>query len=76
MKTVREVKKRWSAPTPKFWKDVQKIGIFVGGLGLVFIAPPFGMAALGGYFIATGSVIGVLSQLTVENSDNLENKEK
>jgi len=72
MKTVSEVKKRWSAPTPKFWQKIQKIGIFVGALGLVFVAPPFGMATLGGYFIATGSVIGVLSQLTVENSDNLE----
>ena len=72
MKTAREVKKRWSAPTPKFWKSVQKIGIFVGGLGLIMVAPPIGLAAAGSYLITAGSVIGVLSQLTVENSDNLE----
>jgi hypothetical protein len=72
MKTAREVKKRWLAPTPKFWKSVQRIGIFVGGLGLIMVAPPIGLATAGGYLIATGSVIGALSQLTVENSDNLE----
>jgi hypothetical protein len=72
MKTASEVKKRWSSPTPKFWKSVQKIGIFVGGLGLIMVAPPIGLAAAGTYLITAGSVIGVLSQLTVENSDNLE----
>ena len=63
MKTAREVKKRWLSPTPKFWKSVQRIGIFVGGLGLVVAAPPVGLA-----------VLGILSQLTVENSTNLENQ--
>jgi hypothetical protein len=72
MKTTRELKKRWSAPTPKFWKKVQKIGIFVGGLGVILVAPPIGLAAAGGYLITAGSIIGALSQLTVENSDNLE----
>jgi hypothetical protein len=72
MKTVSEVKKRWLSPTPKFWKSVQRIGIFVGGLGLVVTAPPVGLAVLGSYMITAGSVIGILSQLTVENSDNLE----
>ena len=74
MKTAREVKKRWLSPTPKFWKSVQRIGIFVGGLGLVVAAPPVGLAVLGSYMITAGSVIGILSQLTVENSDNLENQ--
>jgi len=73
METAKEVKKRWLSPTPKFWKKVQKFGIFVGGLGLVIAAPPIGLATVGGYLVATGSVIGVLSQLTVEDSINLEN---
>ena len=76
MKTSKELKKRWKAPTPKFWKSVQKIGIFVGSLGLIIVAPPIGLAAAGSYLITAGSVIGVLSQLTVENSDNLENQDK
>ena len=76
METSKELKKRLLSPTPKFWKSVQKIGIFVGGLGLIMVAPPIGLAAVGGYLITAGSVIGVLSQLTVENGDNLENQEK
>jgi hypothetical protein len=71
-----KIAKRWSEPTPKFWKSVQKIGIFVGSLGLIMVAPPIGLAAAGSYLITAGSVIGVLSQLTVENSDNLENQDK
>ena len=54
MKTVSEVKKRWVSPTPKFWKSVQRIGIFVGGLGLVVTAPPVGLAVLGSYMITAG----------------------
>ena len=57
---------RWNAPTPTFWLKVQKIGIVAGSLGVVLIAPPFGMAIFGGYLIASGSVIGVLSQLTIK----------
>jgi hypothetical protein len=57
---------RWNSPTPTFWLKVQKIGIVAGSLGVVLIAPPFGMAAIGGYLIASGSVIGVLSQLTIK----------
>lgn len=74
MKTAKEIKKRWLAPTPKFWKSVQRIGIFVGGLGLVVAAPPVGLSVLGSYMVTAGSVIGILSQLTVENSTNLENQ--
>ena len=57
---------RWNSPTPTFWLKVQKIGIVAGSLGVVLIAPPFGMAAFGGYLIASGSVIGVLSKLTIK----------
>lgn len=57
---------RWNSPTPTFWLKVQKIGIVAGSLGVVLIAPPFGMAAIGGYLIASGSIISVLSQLTIK----------
>lgn len=69
---MNELKKRWSAPTPEFWKKVQKIGATIGGIGLVLIAPPIGLSVAGGYLIATGSVIGILSQLTIQ--DNATNK--
>lgn len=58
---------RISAPTPKFWKKVQKIGITLGGLGVILVAPPVGLTAVGGYLITAGSIIGALSQLTVED---------
>ena len=71
---MKHLKKRWDAPTPEFWKKVQSIGVVVGGLGLVFIAPPFGMATVGSYFITAGSIVGLLSQLTVVDSKKLEEK--
>jgi len=63
---MKKLINRWNAPTPAFWLKVQKLGIVAGSLGVVFIAPPFGMAVIGGYLIATGSVISVLSQLTIK----------
>jgi len=44
---------------------VQSVGIAIGGLGAVLIAPPFGLA-IAPYMVAVGSVAGVLSQLTVD----------
>ena len=61
------IKERFKAPTPLFWKKVQTIGITIGGLGAILVAPPIGLSVVGGYLITAGSVIGVLSQLTVED---------
>jgi hypothetical protein len=61
---------RLKAPTPKFWKRIQKVGITIGGLGAILIAPPIGLSLVGGYLITAGSVIGVLSQLTIEDVNN------
>ena len=58
---------RFKAQTPNFWKKVQKVGITIGSLGAILIAPPIGLSVVGGYLITAGSVIGVLSQLTVED---------
>jgi hypothetical protein len=58
---------RLKAPTPKFWQKVQRLGITIGGLGAILIAPPIGLSLVGGYLITAGSVIGVLSQLTIED---------
>jgi hypothetical protein len=66
MEVFKSLKNRWLAPTPKFWKKVQSVGILIGGLGSVFIAPPFGLSLIGGYMVAVGSVTGVLSQLTID----------
>jgi hypothetical protein len=58
---------RFKAPTPKFWKRIKRVGITIGGLGAILIAPPIGLSLVGGYLITAGSVIGVLSQLTIED---------
>ena len=60
---------RWNAKTPQFWKRIQRIGITIGGLGAILVAPPIGLTVVGGYLITAGSVIGVLSQLTVEDNE-------
>lgn len=60
------LKERWNAPTPKFWKKAQRIGIAVGSVGAILIAPPIGLTVVGGYLITAGSIIGALSQLTVD----------
>ena len=66
MEVLKNLKNRWNAPTPNFWKKVQSVGIVIGGLGAVFIAPPFGFV-IAPYMVAVGSVAGVLSQLTIDD---------
>ena len=67
MEVLKNLRNRWNAPTPNFWKKVQSVGIVIGGLGAVFIAPPFGLSLVGSYMVAVGSVAGVLSQLTIDD---------
>jgi hypothetical protein len=66
---MNNLKKRWSSPTPKFWLKVQKIGVMIGSLGLILVTPPIGLSIIGGYMITAGSIVGVLSQLTIEGND-------
>lgn len=66
------MKQRFKAKTPSFWKKVQKIGIVVAALGGAIatapIALPAAIVALGGYLATAGAVTGILSQLTVEDN--------
>jgi len=63
--------KRFNAPTPKFWKKVQKIAIAVGAVAGVIVAAPITLPAavvtVAGYAITAGTVAATLSQLTVED---------
>jgi hypothetical protein len=65
--------KRWSAPTPKFWKRVQKIAITVGAVAGVIIAAPITLPAavvtVATYAITAGTVAATLSQLTIEDNE-------
>jgi hypothetical protein len=66
---MNNLKKRWNSPTPKFWLKAQKIGVMIGSLGLILVTPPIGLSVIGGYMITAGSIVGVLSQLTIEGND-------
>jgi hypothetical protein len=65
--------KRWSAPTPKFWKRVQRIAITVGAVAGVIIAAPITLPAalvtVATYAITAGTVAATLSQLTIESNE-------
>lgn len=67
---MENLKERWNAKTPKFWKKVQRIGIIAGALGAAIIASPVALPAAlvtgAGYLIAIGGATATLSQLTKE----------
>lgn len=67
---MENLKERWNAKTPKFWKKVQRIGIIAGALGAAIIAAPVALPAAlvtgAGYLIAIGGATATLSQLTKE----------
>lgn len=61
---------RVKAPTPKFWKKVQKIGIALGAIGGTLVTLPVslpaGVVTIAGYLTAVGATIAAVSQATVE----------
>ena len=71
---MKTIKKRWNAKTPRFWKKVQTIGLSLAGISSVILtAPvslPVGVVTLAGYLATAGGVVGVISQLTIEDGKN------
>lgn len=65
------IQQRWNAPTPKFWKRVQKAAITVGAIaGVILTAPitlPAAVITVAGYVATAGTVAATLSQLTIDN---------
>ena len=74
-----ELKKRWKAKTPTFWKKVQRIAIVAGGVAGVLLAAPITLPAAvisaAAYVVTAGTVAATLSQLTVENTEDVTNKQ-
>jgi hypothetical protein len=66
------LKERFLAPTPKFWKKVQSIGLVLSAVGTVLITAPVGLPiaiiTAGGYAAFGGSLIAAMSQFTVDDS--------
>jgi hypothetical protein len=62
---------RFNAPTPNFWKKVQKIAIAVGAVAGVILTAPISLPATvvtaAGYVATAGTVAATLSQLTIED---------
>lgn len=66
-----EVKERWKAETPPFWKKVQKIAFYVIGIGgtiaaLPVILPtaPAWIAGIGAFVSASGASFATAAKLT------------
>ena len=73
---MKELKGRWKAKTPKFWKRVQQIAIVAGTIAGVIIAAPIALPAAlvtaAGYVVTAGTVAATLSQLTIEDAKKIE----
>jgi ABC-type xylose transport system permease subunit len=77
---MKNLKDRWNAKTPKFWKRVRNIAITLGAIaGVILTAPvslPAAVITAAGYLATAGTVAATLSQLTVEDSNHLEETNK
>jgi hypothetical protein len=75
IKIMENLKERWNAKTPKFWKKVQKIAVLAGTIAGIIIAAPVALPATvitaAGYVVAIGTAVATTAQLTKE--DNPEN---
>lgn len=73
---MKHLRDRWNGKTPNFWKKVQRIAIVAGAVAGVIIAAPVTLPAAvitaAGYVATAGTVAATLSQLTVENTKELE----
>ena len=67
---MNTIKYRWAAPTPKFFKILRNIGMAIGGIGTALLTAPISLpvavVTVSGYLVVAGSVISVVSQLTVD----------
>jgi len=68
---MKELKGRWKARTPRFWKKVQRVAIVLGAAAAMIVAAPIALPAavitVAGYVVTAGTVAATLSQLTVDN---------
>jgi ABC-type xylose transport system permease subunit len=67
------ISERFKAPTPNFWKKIQKIGLTLGAIGGILVAAPITLPAAivtaAGYMVVAGGVTATLSQLTVKDNE-------
>jgi hypothetical protein len=67
---MENLKDRWKAKVPEFWKKVQKVGIVAGVIGGAILAAPISLPATlitgATYLVVIGTTTATLSQLTKE----------
>jgi hypothetical protein len=67
---MENLKDRWKAKVPDFWKKVQKVGIIAGVIGGALLAAPVSLPATlitgATYLLVIGTTTATLSQLTKE----------
>jgi len=72
----KNLRERWNAKTPKFWKRVQRWAIISGAVAGAIIAAPVALPAAlittATYVAAISATIATTSQLTVEDKKEKE----
>ncbi len=68
---LMNIKQRWNAPTPRFFRILRNVGLGLAAAGGVLIASPIALPAaivtLGGYLVVAGSVASAVAQTAVED---------
>ena len=60
---MREIKKRWNADTPMFFKKVIHLGMIIGLIGGGLITVP-ATAMIGGVMVSIGATASAIAKLT------------
>jgi hypothetical protein len=67
---MENLKERWKAKTPLFWKKIQRVGIIAGAIGGALLTAPISLpvSIVSGatYLVVIGTTTAALSQLTKE----------
>jgi len=62
------IKRRATAPTPKFFKVLRNVGLVLAAVGGTILAAPIALpvvlTSVGGYLVVAGGVASAVSQLT------------
>ncbi len=70
---MKQIINRAKAPTPRFFRTLKIIGLSLAAAGTAVMTSPVTLPALivsiAGYCVVAGSVIGAVSQLTVNRED-------
>jgi len=75
----KNLKERWQAKTPKFWKRVQRWAIITGAVAGIIIAAPVTLPAAvittATYLVTVSATLATASQLTVDDKE-IDNTQK